>query len=294
MEKDRTSVLDKAWERKTKREGATILVVTLYDDAIKKYAKVSDQVNSLYCESQGIDWMVVRDRISTRAPQWDKVRAIEYALKKGGYEYVMWIDADACFTTTKTKLKEDVIDKYMVGTTEFLIGDDSPNKGQYAKPGVMYCNTGTFVVKGGDWGRKFMTHWWENPDGMENRLYHEQDAIGKLYSDNSYDLKTKMKVVDCEVMNSAFRNLPFGRSKGKDTFVLHMMKRTTGDRRTNFKRVLDKLSKEPAILELAKENSTGTPSDGLVWWVILLITLGAFFMVGLLIYFVKNKSQGKI
>jgi hypothetical protein len=117
----------------------------------------------------------------------------------------------------------------------FMVCDDSANKG-VVRGEKAFTNTGTFVVKNNEWGREFMEHWWEHPDGKEKELYHEQDILNGLIAGNVMGAKTNVKILDAEVMNSIHANL----RKKPDTFVVHMMKKPALDRARRFRVIMDR------------------------------------------------------
>ena len=218
-----------------------LAIVSLFDDGIADYAAVSDAVNRLYAAERGYDYITVRSLLSTRDPQWDKVRAVEHVMRaEPRYEWLMWIDADAAFAKHDVRLLEDIAEKH-AGTADLLICDDSPNYGSRPPAGEVYINTGTFLVRNNEWGREFMKAWWERPMGKENQLYHEQHVLNQLYNANFMGIQQHMKVLDATVMNSAFGDLP----KGEDTFVVHMMKRSTADRKRRFQEILARVHGRP-------------------------------------------------
>jgi hypothetical protein len=107
-------------------------------------------------------------------------------------------------------------------------------------------NTGTFAVRNSDWSRAFLAHWWSSTFGLEQRALHEQGALGLLL--RRMDLSSKIRVVDAEVINSAFGSLPTvtGRRREPTTFVLHMMSQSSSDREAVFRELHDELLRDTA------------------------------------------------
>ena len=277
-----------------------IAIVTMYDDPIANYSRFSTALTQLYGSRHGYETIVIRDRLSDRDPQWDKVYAVFKVLEQKQHDYVMWIDSDATFQDQTQKL-ESIIDKEMTDGVELVICDDAPNKGVSAKPGNTYPNTGTFIFKNTDWSRKFSETWWNNPMNKERARFHEQDVLMYMYEEGRDDLEKKMKLLECEAMNSKFANLPTkGALKGgnRDSFVIHMMARNSADRRKVFEEMLKKeLSKEDFYASyvpdrLARELQTAsspTSSDSAVdYW---LIGVGSFLLIlaiVMLVFFYKE------
>lgn len=219
-----------------------IAIVTMYDDPIASYSRFSTAITQMYGARHRYETIVIRERLSDRDPQWDKVYAVAKVLDQKQHDYVMWIDSDATFQDQSITL-ESIIDKEMTGGTELLICDDTPNKGMKPKDGDIYPNTGTFIFKNGDWARQFSDTWWKNPMNKERARYHEQDVLMELHNTGTNDLKNKMKVLGCEVMNSKFSGLPskkYLKGGNRDSFVIHMMARNREDRRKVFEQMLNK------------------------------------------------------
>lgn len=233
-------IVQSAFDSRPKYD-SKIAIVTMYDDPIANYSRFSTAVTNIYGSKHGYETIVVRERLSDRDPQWDKVYAVGRVLDQQQHDYVMWIDSDATFQDHSIKL-EDIIAEYM-GDADMLICDDRPNKGAFARPNMMYPNTGTFIFRNNEWSRNFANTWWENPMNKENARYHEQDVLMNLWTEDRDNLKKKLKLAKYDLMNSAFRELPaFNTLKGgnRDTFVIHMMARNAKDRRGVFEEMLKK------------------------------------------------------
>lgn len=241
-------IVMRAFQSRPKVPGAKIAIVTMYDDPIASYSKFTTAITNMYATRNGYETVVVRQRLSDRDPQWDKVFAVGEVLKQKAHDYVMWIDSDATFQKHDVKL-ESFIDEYMDEKVDMIICDDSPNKPMPKNPfsrDTFLPNTGTFIFRNTEWSRKFCETWWNNPMNKEKARYHEQDVLINLYKENRDNLRNKVRLMECEAMNSAFLNLPrpSNLSGGKrDTFVLHMMARSAKDRRIVFKKMLEDMQK---------------------------------------------------
>ena len=243
-------IVKEAFERRSRFQkttsGPRIAIVSLYDDAIASYANLANACVQFYAQHWGYDVITVRHRLSTRAPQWDKVKVVQLLLDldeaRKLYDFVFWVDADAVFQQLHQPLA-GVLKREMHSTDQFLFSDDAPNRlpGD-RKPGEN-PNTGTFAVRNSTWSRAFLAYWWNSPAGLEQQALHEQDAISILLHQNG-DLKSKIRVVDAEVINSAYGSLPaisgLPRMPG-NTFILHMMQQHNSNRETVFREVYDEL-----------------------------------------------------
>jgi hypothetical protein len=162
---------------------------------------------------------------------------------RGLYDYVFWIDADAAFQQLRQPLA-GVLQREMRDTDQFLFSDDAPNRNPNDRAPGVTPNTGTFAVRNSDWSRAFLAHWWSSPFGLEHRALHEQGALGLLL--RRMDLSSKIRVVDAEVINSAFGSLPTvtGRRREPTTFILHMMAQSSSDREAAFRELREELLRD--------------------------------------------------
>ena len=265
-----------------------IAIVTMFDDPIANYSRFSTALTQLYGSRHGYETIVIRERLSDRDPQWDKVYAVSKVLEQKQHDYVMWIDSDATFQDQSQTL-ESIIEKEMTDGVELVICDDAPNKGVSAKAGNTYPNTGTFIFKNTDWARKFSEIWWSNPMNKERARFHEQDVLMYMYEEDREDLKKKMKLLECEAMNSKFGSLPAKdtlEGGNRESFVIHMMARNSSDRRKVFEKMLqNEIGKEDFFASyvpdrLAREMQTASaPVDSgstVDYW---LIGVGTFLLI---------------
>ena len=73
-----------------------IAVCTWYDDNIKEYADITSEINQKYCDKNNYDYIVNHTRrLKDRHPAWERFALFTKLFKN--YDYVVWIDADACF-----------------------------------------------------------------------------------------------------------------------------------------------------------------------------------------------------
>jgi len=222
--------------RSNNKKPSKVLIVMLYDDKIASYSSITEAINRRYAANHGYDLVAVRKRVSTRDPQWDCVKVVEVLMNdkeiSKNHEWFFWIDSDAAFA----KHEIDLFKKLNSTGKNFVICDDSPNKGSSAKNNGIQVNTGTFGFKNTPWSRNFTSLWWNSPFGKEKIRYHEQDAINTLYDRKTMDLHKNIKILDAEDMNSKFGSL--GGISPADTFVVHMMAKPTDARISRFLNLL--------------------------------------------------------
>ena len=99
-----------------------------YDDKIKEYADISRQINQRYCDTHGYDFIVSHENhFFDRHPAWERFPMIQSILDEGIYDYVVYIDADACFRHSCSRSLETIIaenaDKHIIftGDPEYIL-----------------------------------------------------------------------------------------------------------------------------------------------------------------------------
>ena len=91
-----------------------IAVAMWYDENIKDFADIAKQINQKYCDLHGYDLIYSDHRFFTdRHPSWESIPMILDILTNNKYnnkyDYIMWIDADACFNFKSTNSLENII-----------------------------------------------------------------------------------------------------------------------------------------------------------------------------------------
>lgn len=134
----------------SKNKGVVMMYCT--DDIAQKWAKYSIDINKKYANRNGYDFIVVKtpyDKSVTHA--WQKIPAMSDLLNKG-YEFVMYIDADAIFNDHNIKI-ETIFDKYK---GDFLVCSDKANSNdEYA------VNGGMIIVKNTPKVKDLLNKWWD-------------------------------------------------------------------------------------------------------------------------------------
>lgn len=185
-------------------------IVMLYTPNIASYSKLTEKINRKYAKENGYDMVVFKDRFANdRAPQWDKVKAIEHCFNMG-YKYVFWIDSDAYFN------KGNRLDEFLEEGKDIYICDDLKNSN-----GKTLVNTGTMLFKNTEYTRELMKDWWEWKD--DTYLYkplHEQKILDDMIKTNHKGIKDKIKIYKDEVFNNYWEQIYTDRDR---LFVVHMM-----------------------------------------------------------------------
>ena len=88
-----------------------VCVFTWYDNGIKEYADITSEINQSYCDKEGFTFYKdnIR-RLPDRTPHWERLPLFVELIPK--YDYVIWIDADACFRNNSHKLKDIITNNF--------------------------------------------------------------------------------------------------------------------------------------------------------------------------------------
>lgn len=196
-----------------------ICIVTLYTKNIESYSKLTEKINRKYAEDNNYSFIVFKERFADdRAPQWDKLKAIEKCLEMG-YKYVFWIDSDAYFN------KNIRLESFLENDKEFYICDDLKNSG-----GNCLINTGTMLIKNTNYMKSIIKKWWE----CDNKTYlftpyYEQKILDNMIKENLFNIQEKIKIYPDYAFNCYFNDV-YDKNSREQLFVVHMMA-TSEDKR---------------------------------------------------------------
>jgi hypothetical protein len=169
-----------AYSKHHKALGPSITIIMAFTDNVSSYGDISAKINKIYSNIHNYDFICYKsnDRMYTdgRHITWDKLRWIYMTfLNKPHTQYVFWIDCDAYFSNHFIQLESLLYtnaDISLCCNTKF-----STN-----------CNTGTMLVKRGEWFVNFL-HIWEGlgrpGEKFSSEKYHEQSALDILIKDDT-------------------------------------------------------------------------------------------------------------
>jgi len=174
-----------------------IAVCMWYDDPIKEYADISYKINKKYCDLNGYDLIYSNKRnLPNRHQAWERFPMLLNVLNLNCYDYVMWIDADACFN-----LNCDVGLKTIINLSKLKdILFSSDNNLDQNIP----INTGVIIFKNTDFSKQFIKNVIYSEDieqcrsRFKQRLW-EQDCVTHLYNKN-LDIKRKSLIYEYGIL----------------------------------------------------------------------------------------------
>jgi hypothetical protein len=182
----------------------------LYTPNIESYSKLTEKINRKYAQKKNYDFILFKQRLSNdRAPQWDKIKAIEKCFNLG-YKYVFWIDSDAYFNGN-TSLEE-----FLDNENEIYICDDLRNSNKKC-----LINTGTILIKNTEYTRELISKWWNWGDKKwMYEAYHEQKVLDDMIKNDFMKIGSRIKIYPDDTFNSYISQIYTEREK---LFVVHMM-----------------------------------------------------------------------
>jgi hypothetical protein len=198
------------------------VAVVCYDDRnTKNIIKLKD-INEKYCKAMGYDFLFFTEypEDDKYPPYWIKVKIVKDILMSDKYDYVMWIDSDACFCDHKFEIP-------------WLFYDSKTSFVMSSEDGLFPCdfNAGVWFVKNDDIGKEFMEEWidgynekmwWKTDKGWGCRgnwagIYYEQGYGSSIMKQKKY--KEHIKCFPWTAFQEIHDN--------SDAFVLHFY----GDRK---------------------------------------------------------------
>jgi hypothetical protein len=142
----------------------------------KEAVKYSNKIKKNYCEKNAYDYRDDEDEgiyDKSRPVAWSKINLIQRCLNEG-YDYVVWIDADAYIMNPELKLESFIVN-FSKGK-DILVTMDS----------VDTLNSGVMFIKNTNWSRRFFKHVYSMTEFI-NHSNWEQGAIIEMYEKNMLD-----------------------------------------------------------------------------------------------------------
>ena len=141
----------------------SICICSSYDNGFAEIGDHTSRTLVAYGKRHGYPVEVVRNVAIDRHPAWHRLKLIEQLFDRG-YDYVLWIDADAYFS----RFDVDVGSIINGHADLYLVQHDHPSFRPVAVP-----NTGVMLVRNSTWSRallnklwsmvRYLNHpWWEN------------------------------------------------------------------------------------------------------------------------------------
>jgi len=184
-----------------------------YDEGVREYSDIAKEINIRYCNLHKYDFIYDnKRRLPDRKPQWECVPLIQKILNEYNYEYIIWIDSDACFRLNKNfNLLEEIINKNK--DNEIIFSEDQKNGEKHNS----VINSGILIVKNSEYTKKLVKYWLTK-ECLDKRIdgFNDQGCMRYTHKENILDLK------DSSVI------LPFGElqtftpDQFNDSLIIHL------------------------------------------------------------------------
>lgn len=178
-----------------------IKVVTAYDQGFASVGNIAAKSIAVYAAANGLDFEILPMPAMDRPPAWGKIAIIANQFANCRADFLLWVDADACFVRTDRNIAEVVKD----GKDFYLVSHQI----QKARPSpgiVVYAerpNTGVFLIRRSEWSLKFLNSiwqmtkyishpWWENAAVLD-LLGYRFELTGNM-ADNKLEQQILEKV----------------------------------------------------------------------------------------------------
>jgi hypothetical protein len=207
-----------------------IAICTWYDDNIKKYADITSKINQKYCDKNNYDYIVDHTRrLKDRHPAWERFALFTKLLNK--YDYVVWIDADACFRYdhSNQNLLRDIINQNE--DKDIMFSYDHPRDPNQ-------INSGFIIIKNTEYSKQLCNEIIHNKNQRCTSHYHsptwDQECVRYLHNNNINSLKEKSIILPFELLQTFFIN------ENKDSLIIHISGQDTQTRIDIFNKLKEK------------------------------------------------------
>jgi len=190
-----------------------IAVCMWYDKAIKDYGNIAKKINKVYCKKHKYDLIYSKKRLlPERHPSWECIPLLLNTLKTNKYDYVIWIDADACFNSKSTNTIENIINSNKDKDVIFS-GDHH----------TFIINCGFMILKNSDISEQFCKNIINSRKRKECRIYFnkpvwEQSCIIDLYKNNIDNIKNHSVIIPYKILQIFPRR---HKNKIENSIVIH-------------------------------------------------------------------------
>ena len=195
------------------------------DDAIKKYATLTETINRKYASENKCDFRIQKRAVfKDRHPAWERVPLILSLLKNKKYKYVIYIDADAYFRTKHFRTNAGT--HFRTNALQYIIDTYKSYDIIFSGDLSQLINTGFMIIKNTKFSYKFFWELMKN-ETFKNKYYErtwDQDCSIQLYNTNFKRAKKKCVILDYGVLQS------YNIQHNEKSLIVHHEKKTTEER----------------------------------------------------------------
>jgi lipopolysaccharide biosynthesis glycosyltransferase len=154
-------------------------IITAYDDGYKDVGDLSAKSIALYAFANNFEFEIFNVNTFDRPPAWIKIYLLIQEIKSNKYDYILWVDADACFI----RVDKNILDEVRPDKDIYLVNHLCTIGRLDGCPGLsLQCerpNTGVMLVKASNWSTQFLETIWQQEEFI-NHGWWEQAALHKL------------------------------------------------------------------------------------------------------------------
>jgi hypothetical protein len=223
------------------------------ENKLPEYADYSTEINRLYAQKHGYDYIQIQHDQKEAPPYWLRVKDLNKLLEEDQYDIIVYMDLDAVFYDFEKPLTSIISDEY-----DFFIGRDPP---VFFRDIGKLVNTGCFIVRNTPWSKRFSKEWlyscvddnnefvgvckndwrqldgkWKCPGCKWAGIKYEQGSLANLYLLNIENAQKHMCIFREEVLSNTYTNI--------NSYVLHLMSSSDKKRIDVFKNILAKKLKK--------------------------------------------------
>ncbi len=154
-------------------------IISAYDENFSEVGKFSEKSIKIFSAARGCDFEIYRSLDPSRPPAWSKIKYLLENILNGGFDYILWVDADACFVRADMDILEGISLDCDIHMVNHLCRIETPKKMQGLE---FYCerpNAGVLLVKCSQWSVEFLRKVWAQ-NAFINHGWWEQAAFHYL------------------------------------------------------------------------------------------------------------------
>lgn len=205
-----------------------------YENRESAGAKALQRVNQDYCERHGYDCRFVTTPVSTIPPWWIKVKLVRDVLEEGTFDWIVWLDSDACVHNHDWRIEPLAVD----GALMYISSDRhsgprqwhklwSPVDSSYRLPlDPSHFNAGVWILNGNhSLSRRFLSDWWANLNMKQWRMEGNEWVTEGGFAGPNYEQGSGWALMTLPLYASHIQFLPWriiqARRPEPPTWMLH-------------------------------------------------------------------------
>lgn len=154
-------------------------IISAYNQHFKEVGDISAKSIALYATVNNFEFEIFNIDNFDRPPSWMKIYLLIQEIKSKKYDFILWIDADACFI----RVDKNILDEVKLNKDFYLVNHICTIGQIKGFPGLsVQCerpNMGVMLIKTTDWSKQFLENIWQQEEFIHH-YWWEQAALHKL------------------------------------------------------------------------------------------------------------------